>query len=206
MNQEELTGILYKTENVLKYISAVKALGETADVRYAVPILQTSYRWPFQHEQVREACFEAILKCCNEKSLLACFKKMANILFNQRHYDNAYELYNKMHRMCVENKDKAGEADSILGKANVLYAQENLDDSLYVYLQAENIYRAIGKKRELALCIGTRANVLFEKGELKAALALHEQAKDIFAEIDDMKGKKISLANIEMIRENLRSF
>jgi tetratricopeptide (TPR) repeat protein len=130
---------------------------------------------------------------------------MADILFNQRYYDAAYELYNKMHRMCVEDKDKAGEADSILGQANVLYAQENLDDSPAVYLQAENIYRAIGKKKELALCIGTRANVLYEKGELKAALALHEQAKEIFTEIGDIYGQHNASGNIEMIQEDLRT-
>jgi len=203
MNQEELIGILYRTENVLEYISAVKALGKIADVRSAVAILQTSYRWPFQHDQVRETCFQAIMKCCNEESLIACFKKMADILFGQRDYDGAYELYNKMHRMCIENNDKAGEADSIFGQANVLYAQENLDDAPAAYLRAENIYRDIGKKKELALCIGTRANVLYEKGELKAALAFHEQAKEIFADIGDMKGKQDALANIEMIREDL---
>jgi tetratricopeptide (TPR) repeat protein len=205
MKQEELIGILYKTENVLEYISAVKTLGKIADVRSAVPILQTSYRWPIQHEQVRETCFQAIMKCCNENSLPACFKKMADILSSQRYYDGAYELYNRMRRMCVENNDKAGEADSIMGKANVLYAQENLDDSTAAYLEAENIYRAIGKKKELALCIGTRANVLYEKGELKAALALHEQAKEMFADIGDMKGIQNALANIAMIREDLKA-
>jgi tetratricopeptide (TPR) repeat protein len=205
MNQEELIRILYETQDVLEYIRAVKALGEIADVRSAVPILQTCYRWPIQHEQVKKVCFEAIMKCCNEKSLPACYKKMADILFSQRDYDRAYELYSQMHRICIDNSDVAGEADSILGQANVLYAERNLDDSSALYLEAEHIYHAIGKKKELAVCVGTRANVLYEKGELKSALALHEQAKELFAEIGDMKGKQNALANIAMIREDLKA-
>lgn len=202
-NVAELVNLFYSSEDVLKYMSVVRALGDIADIRAAVPILKTSYHWPIPHTIVQKACFDALMKCCNEDSVSRCFERVAQILFNQGQLNDANELYRKMHTMFIQTGDKEGVADAVLGQANVLYQEENLDEAADMYLKAEKAYRAIGATNKLAVCIGTRANVLYEKGELHFALKLHEQAREMFIESGDMKKAQAALANIEMIREEL---
>jgi len=129
------------------------------------------------------------------KSLQACYRNQANILYAWGRLEEALQLLQKAEGIALELGDKEGLSACYGDQALVLTAWGRLEEALELLKKAEAIALELGNRDQLQRSYGNQALILADWGRLEEALALHKKEEAIALELGNKDQLQRSYGN-----------